>query len=174
MNITELHNMADGSFVNATVVGRISSTKNLKTSTGKDMGVGKLGDDNNTIDIQSFDKSFTGYEGKTVELSGKGMKKDSYNGYAKLQIGKAVGITVVGDAGGGTQQTTFADTGRSAPAKKDDDYVPQTLTYLMGAALHATLHDPQADGQPNEDIMAGYAVAMYNAREKAVAIIRSK
>jgi len=157
MNISEVKNLPDDSWVEQTVVGTISSAKNIKTKNGKDMGVAKLGDDNDTIDLQSFDKSFTSYDGKTVELSGKGIKKETYNGYAKLKVGKGVNIDVTGGAATATPST---GSDRPLPVTRakqhdDNDFVPQTLTYMMGAAV-------------------AYAVAMYKAREKAVAIIRGE
>jgi len=94
MNVSEVKQLEDGAWVNQ-VTGRISSAKNMQTKTGKDMGVAKLGDDNATVDLTSFDKTFMSYDGKTVEISGKGIKKDSYNGYDKLMVGKGAKITVL-------------------------------------------------------------------------------
>jgi DNA polymerase III alpha subunit len=170
MNIPDLSNHV-GSFINEPLSGTVTSSKNMKTKTGKTMSLAKLGNDTGTVDLQSFDHDLHRLEGKAVTFTGKGMKVDEYNGYTKLLIGKATKITVDGE--GATEAPAPAI--RTASTKHvDDDFVPQTLSYFMGAALHSALHDPASDGQPNVDIVAQYAVVMYDAREKAMEEIRGR
>lgn len=110
MNISDVKSLEKGAWINEPVVGTISSAKNIQTSKGT-KGAAKFGDGTDTIDIESWNHSFTSYAGKTVEISGKGNKRDEYNGYAKFAMGKGAKITVVGDA----------------PATADDgiDHAPQ-------------------------------------------------
>lgn len=94
--VNDLKNQEAGTYVSGSVAGTVTGTKNIATKTGKTMSVGKL-EDGDTIDLQSFDLDLTRWEGQSVTISGKGMKRDEYNGYAKLSLGKSVQI-VVGDA----------------------------------------------------------------------------
>ena len=170
MKINEIKQLADKKYVSGTVVGRISSTRNLTDT----MSAGKLGDDTDTIDLTAFSKDIRKFDGKEVKLTGMGMRKDSHNGYDKLIINEKTVVSIIGDSDSSDPTDSPPSPFKPTPVvvRKDDDYVPQTLTYMMGDALAATLNDPSADGMANVDIMASYAVAMYNAREKAVATIR--
>lgn len=94
--VNDLKNQEAGTFVSGSVAGTVTGTKNIATKTGKTMSVGKL-DDGDTIDLQSFDLDLTRWEGQSVTISGKGIKRDEYNGYAKIGLGKSVKI-VAGDA----------------------------------------------------------------------------
>jgi len=111
MNIGEIKTQPDGGYISGPITGRISSCKAMQTKTGKTMWVGKLGDEDDTVDLQSFDLNFTGWDNQEVVLTGKGMKKDSYNNYAKLQLGKSVRI----DAADGS--APVAAPKATAPAK---------------------------------------------------------
>ena len=115
MTIAEIKALPDGSWVSAEVVGDISSAKNMDTKTGKKMGVAKLGDSTDTIDLTSFDKQFTGVNGKRVEFTGPGMKKDSYNGYAKLMIGGKTMMNVI-EGGGDLPEAPVKNPSGPAPA----------------------------------------------------------
>ena len=95
MNISEIKQLGDKDYVKGSVTGRISSTKNIE---GKNMTLGKFGDDNDTIDLTAFGKDIRRFDGKEVTLSGMGMRKDSYNGYAKLSINERTKIDVLGES----------------------------------------------------------------------------
>lgn len=95
--VNDLKNQEAGTYVSGSVAGTITGTKNIATKTGKTMSVAKLDDGGDTIDLQSFDLDLSKWEGQAVTLSGKGMKRDEYNGYAKIALGKSVRI-VPGDA----------------------------------------------------------------------------
>jgi len=116
MNIGEIKELADGSYVSGPIHARISSTKEIDTKTGKKMWLGKLGDDNDTVDIQSFDQNFTGWDGQEVTLTGKGMKKDSYNGYAKLGLGKSVRIEAADGSAPATKAAPAPSRATPAPS----------------------------------------------------------
>lgn len=103
MNIQEIKNLQDGSWVQGPISGTISSAKNMTTKTGKNMSVAKLGDESGTVDITSFDKDFHRIDGKAVTFAGQGLKKESYNGYDKLMIGNKAIMTVDGGEQPATQ-----------------------------------------------------------------------
>lgn len=119
--INDLKNQDAGTYVSGSVAGRISSAKNIETKTGKTMSVAKLGDDNDTVDLQSFDLNLLKYNDKEVVISGKGIKRDEYNGYAKVVLGKSVKIDVGGDA------PASAPIAQSAPASKASTNHPATV-----------------------------------------------
>ena len=121
--INDLKNQDAGTYVSGSVAGRISSAKNIETKTGKTMSVAKLGDDNDTVDLQSFDLNLLKYNDKEVVISGKGIKRDEYNGYAKIVLGKSVKIDVGGDAPASAPASYSAP----APASKASTNHPATV-----------------------------------------------
>lgn len=172
MTVTEIKNLTDKSYVSGTVKGRITSTKNLE---GKTMTFGKFGDDTDTIDLTAFGTDIRKFDGKEVALSGMGMRKDTYNGYAKLSINEKTKITVVGDA----NPVDDAGIDDAPPARMvtkrvgtDEDFIPQTLCHFMGAAAQLAISDPQSDGILKPEIVAQNAVILYKARELATEQLR--
>jgi len=172
MTIAEIKALADKAWVNGPVVGTVSGAKNIPCKNDKKMGVAKLtGASGETIDIQSFDKQFMSVDGKVIELTGQGLKKDSYNNYPKLMVGGNATMNVIEGDG---QLPVATPTPVVQTTVVDDDYVPQTLCHVMGAALQAALADPNSDGVAQPGIIAAYMVATYKGRDLAVAIIRGE
>jgi len=97
MTIAEIKNIAPDTFIER-VAGRVSSAKNITTSTGKTMSVAKIGDDNDTVDLQSFDHNLLTYNNKEIQVEGKGIKVEEYKGYRKVCLLKAAKIVVTGEA----------------------------------------------------------------------------
>lgn len=94
MNVQEIKGLQDKSYVKGSVRGTITSTRNVE---GKNMSMGKFGDDSGTIDLTSFGQDIRRFDGKEVVLSGMGIRKDSYNGYDKLQINDKTKIAAVSE-----------------------------------------------------------------------------
>ncbi len=189
ITIQQVKELADGSWVNGNVSGEVRHAKNLQTKTGKTMGVAKLVDVTGSIDIQSFDKSFMSVEGKTVELTGAGMRKDSYHAYAKSGVSGTTTMNVIEGGGdmpvnmsvsnpaehhpGAVQQKnpTYSP---SRPATKDDDFVPQQMCHFISAASEWARTDPSSDGVADPVRIANYAVIHYDAHQMAVDLVRSR
>jgi hypothetical protein len=154
----EASNLPEGYVNGATVVGVIS-------------GVGSKGNRSwakiDGVELTAWDKDMSKFDGKTVELSGKRIKRETYNGNAKLSIGGETTITVVEDKGD-------VPTGSPAPARRqDDDFYDQTACHAMTGALICAAKDPQCDGLiPPPALIAQYIVAAMEGKEQAVAIKR--
>ena len=175
MNIAEISGLQDKSWVNDPIIGTILHPKNIETKTGKTMSSAVIEDSTGKIDIKSMDLDLFLYGGKTVEIVGKGTKKDSYNGYAQVWLGRGSQIVPLDN-----QQSPLSGgpggPPRSTPAAKrlDDDFVPQTLTYMMGDAAQIWLSMPDSDGNLSPAGIGSIAATMYKARELAVELVRGK
>ena len=172
MNIAEISQLQDKSWVNDPIVGTILHPKNIETKTGKTMSSASLEDSTGKIDIKSMDLDLFPYGGKTVEIVGKGTKKDSYNGYAQVWLGRGSQIVPLDNQ----QSPLNGHPVKSPPAarKLDDDFVPQTLTYMMGDAAQIWLSMPDSDGNLSPAGIGSIAATMYKARELAVELVRGK
>jgi hypothetical protein len=98
MTVKDVINTEVGGWVNG-FTATVKGSRSINCKNGKVMYVAKLSSGQDTIDAQSFDIDFAPYEGQTVEFGGKGMKREEYNGYPKLAIGKGAAIRAGGGGG---------------------------------------------------------------------------
>ena len=162
ITIADIQNLEDKSYVNGVVTGRVSSTKKINDT----MWAGKIGDDNDTIDLVSFNHDIRSLDGKTVSLSGKGMRKDTRNGYVKLSMNENTKVTVEG----GTQMAGLnnAEPVASKPVQQTGDaYRSQTLCYCIQPASDWARNEPENDGVLKPAVVAGYMVELYKAKQLA-------
>jgi hypothetical protein len=103
MNLQDVINTEAGNYINS-FSAQVTGSKALETKTGKAMYVASAHDGNLSIDLTSFDIDFRPYEGQMVQFSGKGIKRDEYNGKAKLMIGR--GVVVKTSTGGSAAPST--------------------------------------------------------------------
>ena len=138
MNVQEIKQLQDKNYVKGSVRGTITSTRNVE---GKNMSMGKFGDDSGTIDLTSFGQDIRRFDGKEVVLSGMGIRKDSYNGYDKLQINDKTKIVAVAeDAPATPSAPTPAQAPKATLSNLADDYGAKlVMGYKVADSVEADL-----------------------------------